>query len=50
MSFEDYERSVIDLKVLLFKSLYAWLAVYNSHHFSWFFEFLEVSLVYFLYA
>jgi hypothetical protein len=41
-SFEDCERLVIELKVIMFKSLYAWLVVYNSPHFSTFSKFLKL--------
>jgi hypothetical protein len=39
--FEDYETLVVELKTALFKSLYAWIAAYNSPYFSSFYEFLD---------
>jgi hypothetical protein len=38
-SFKDCESSVLELKVVMFKSLYVWMAMYNSPHFSSFTEF-----------
>jgi hypothetical protein len=35
--FEDREISVVELKNIIFKSLYTWIAAYNSLHFSSFF-------------
>jgi hypothetical protein len=40
-NFEDCERTVIELKAVMFKSLYYWMAAYNSH-FSIFLEFLNL--------
>jgi hypothetical protein len=37
-SFEDCERSVIELKAIMFKPLYAWLMLNNTPHFSTFFR------------
>jgi hypothetical protein len=33
-SFKDCESSVLELKVVMFKSLYAWIVAYNSPRFS----------------
>jgi hypothetical protein len=40
-SFGDYKISVAKLSSGVFKSLYAWMTVYNSPHFSSFTEFLD---------
>lgn len=40
MSFGNCETSVVELKIALFKSLYTWIAAYNSPCFSSFLEFL----------
>lgn len=41
MSFEDCEISLEELKNVMVKSLYAWIMVYNSMHFSSFSKFLD---------
>jgi hypothetical protein len=40
-NFEDFERMVIELKAIMFKYLYVWMAVYNTSCFSNFLEFLD---------
>jgi hypothetical protein len=40
-NFEDCVISVVELKSVIFKSLYAWMVVCNSPHFSSFTEFLD---------
>jgi hypothetical protein len=55
LNFEDCERRVIELKTIMFKSIYVWMIDYNSACFSNFLEFMDlysssssfcVSLVY----
>jgi hypothetical protein len=40
-SFEDCKISVVELKNVMFKSLYTWIAAYNSLLFSSFSNFLD---------
>jgi hypothetical protein len=47
--FENRETSVIELKNIMVKSFYTWIATYNSPHLSSFFFFFS-SLVYLLYV
>lgn len=41
-NFEDCERKVIKLKVIMFKSPYVLMVAYNCSHFSNFLEFLDM--------
>jgi hypothetical protein len=47
-SFEDRETSVVELKNIMFKSLYTWIAAYNSLPFSSFSDFLIFVLLFLL--
>jgi hypothetical protein len=49
-SFEDCEISVVELKIVMFKSLYAWIVVYNSPRFSRFQNFLIYVPSFFLFS
>jgi hypothetical protein len=47
-NFDDYERTEVELKAILFKTLYEWMTAFNSSHFSNIFGFLLCILhVYF---
>jgi hypothetical protein len=41
-SFEDRETSVVELKKIIFNSLYTWIAAHNSFLFSSFSNFLNL--------
>jgi hypothetical protein len=40
--FEDSEISIVELKSVMFKSLYAWMTAYNSPHFPSFTKILDL--------
>ena len=40
--FEDNERSMPDLKLLVFRTLLEWFSVWRNHHFSSFLDFLDL--------
>jgi hypothetical protein len=40
-SFEDHGISIVEPKTVMLNSLYTWIAVYNSLHFSSFYDFLD---------
>ena len=39
---KDCERIVLELKAIMFKSFYVWMAAYNSSSFSNFIEFMDL--------
>jgi hypothetical protein len=41
MSFEDQETSVVELKKIMFKFIYTWIAAFNSLQCSSFSDFLD---------
>jgi hypothetical protein len=49
MSFEDREALVLELKNILFKSLYTWIATFNSLSFSNFTGFFRVLFFFFFF-
>ena len=40
--FEDNKRSMLDLKLLFFRTLMDWFSVWRNHHFSSFLDFLDL--------
>jgi hypothetical protein len=46
-NFEDCERLIIELKAIMFKSLYVWMVVYNSSLFSNFLEFMDLCVFFY---
>jgi hypothetical protein len=47
ISFKDCKISAAELKIIMFKSLYAWMKAYNSPYFSSFTEILDLCSFFF---